>query len=118
MQVAEQDLPGAQSFDFDGLRLLHLHHQVGGIHVGGVSDDFRTNRAIGRIVETDGAASIVFDQQAVPGSDQLGAVFRRQCDPVFVVFDFLRQSDQHGFLSAICARHNYARRPRARASRA
>ena len=96
MQVAEQELAFAQQFQFVGLRLLNLDHQLGCPGFGGGGDDGRAGGTIGVVGEPRLRAGAGLEADLVAGAGQCASALGGECHPVFVVLDFLGNADVHG----------------------
>ncbi|GAA3249890.1 hypothetical protein GCM10020258_04370 [Sphingomonas yabuuchiae] len=100
VEIGEQHMVRAQHRDLDRLRLLDLHDHLGLLeHLGGGGDDARARIDIVLVLEIDAGAGLGLDDHLVTGGDQLGDRRRGQADAIFVVLDFLGNTDAHDELS-------------------
>ena len=102
MQIGVKHLAFAQHRAFGRLRFLDLDDHLGAAKnlFGGV-DDFGAGFLIHLVGQTDGFSAIALDHDPVAVSDEFTRAGRGQTDPVLVIFDFLGNADQHGWIPSI-----------------
>ena len=97
VKVGEQDVARFEHRDLGGLGLLDLDDHVGAReHRSGVGEDRGAGLFIGAVGKVDAHAGIGLDHHFMPGRDQLGHRRRGQPDAIFVILDFLGDTDAHG----------------------
>ena len=96
MQIGEEQLAGPQARDFLRLRFLDLHHHLGAGEDLGGARDFSTGGAVISVMHADAGTGLRFDQDLMPVVDEFAHAAWGQADAVFVVFDFFRDTYQHG----------------------
>ena len=88
--------PGLQQRVFGGQRLLDLHHQVGLLERRRVvAHQRRAGLGVIRIGIARAGAGVALDQHLVAALDELISRRGQQGHPVFLVFDFFRDADDH-----------------------
>ena len=99
MQVGEQNLPVAQLFILNFLRLFDFNNHLAlGKNFRSRRFDLRTRRLIHRIVRANALSRLCFHPNFVAMRDQFTDVFRNQPDAVFIIFNLLRYPDTHNHL--------------------
>ena len=103
MQIGEKRLALAQALDLDRLRLLHLHDHVGdGEDLVRIRQDRGADALVVFVVEADRFARHGLDEHGMTARGQLAHGGRRQADAVFVIFDFLGNTNAHENLAKDC----------------
>lgn len=83
-----------------GLRLFHLDDHVGlGKHLCSIRHQRGTSGHVERITHANAVPCAHLHQHLVAVLGEFAHTGRGQAHAVFVVFDFLGESDQHGWLS-------------------
>ena len=102
MQICKQYLPLVQQLPLGRQRLLHLDDEIGGRpHRLGIVDQSGP-RSPEILVEDAGASTgILLNQHAVTMRDQFAHRRGNKADPAFVVFDFLRNTDEQSGLHLV-----------------
>jgi hypothetical protein len=96
MEVGEEDLPAPQQRVFGGQRLFDLHHQLGFfVHCGVVADHRRARFGITVVGIARAGAGVALYQHLVAAFDELIYCRGQQGHPVFLVFDFFGDADDH-----------------------
>src|SRR5215213_11784822 len=103
MQVREQCLAFVHPVVFDGDRLLDLQDQLSlGPHVVRVGDNSRSGSGELPIGDRGTQTGTGFDQNRMPVSGELVHTRRSDGNPVFVVLDLGRNSNQHAGSTPSC----------------
>ena len=96
MEVGEKDLAAPKSGALDGQGLLDLHDQFGaGEDRFGVRCDPGAGSDVEFVFESCPETGAALDQDVVPVMHELGHRRGHETDAVFVVLDFLGNSDAH-----------------------
>ena len=96
MQVGEQNLPFAQQTVLGFQRLLDLHDHLS-LTENFLSrvDNLRTDCDVALVRETTARARAFLHQNGVAAARESGRGGRKQADAMFLLFDFLRDADDH-----------------------
>src|SRR3954470_5110758 len=102
MQIAKQNLPAADQAELARLQFLDLNHHVGRKHFPGGNNKTSARHSIFAVGKSNACTGITFDANLVATLAQRVNSGRRQSDPVLMVLDLLRYTDQHA-LNSLCA---------------
>ncbi len=89
--------PGRSIWHSTGLRLLDLDDHVRpAVDLLGGGDDFGAVADVSVVVQAGAGPGSRLDQHAVSGAGQLLGPDGQQADAIFIVLDFLGNSNKHG----------------------
>ena len=96
MKIGEQSQVGPQKTVFGLLRLLHFHYQIGLVpDFRRIRSNLRARLDVVRIGNRASLARLRLDQDAMAGFAQRRHAARNQAHARFVIFNFLRNSNDH-----------------------
>ena len=96
VQVAKEDLSGAQQGAFGGLGLLDLDHHVGArIHLSAIGGQSRADSQVLVVAQAYAIAHAFLHQHRVAPGGEFAHARRRQADPVFMVFYLCGKANKH-----------------------
>ena len=99
VEIGEQEVAWFEQRNLLRLRLFDLHDHLGsGEHRLCIGEDLRTRIDIILILEIDSHARLGLDHDVMTSSGEFGDRRRRQANAIFVILDFLGDTDAHQLL--------------------
>ena len=96
VQIGKERLALAQHGAFGGLRLLHLHDEIGlGEHLRSRAEHLGTGPRVVLVGEALAGSGVMLHEHLVPVLHRLAHAGRRHADAILVDLDLLRHADAH-----------------------